>query len=249
VGTMAFALTFCPAPAHCSTLEDPRDKAHLGTTVIAAKPVAHGAAQSQAHAADHSKDARVAPDVALRRLIDGNRRYAKGAVRAPNRDLKRRAEVAKGQHPFAIIVTCSDSRVPPEILFDQGLGDLFVVRVAGNVVDDIAIGSIEYAVEHLGARLILVLGHEKCGAVSATVQGGSVPGHIGSIVDAIKPAVEHARTMKGTLLDNAISENARAVAAKLSSSEPILMEMVKSGKIQVANGVYSLTTGAVAIHR
>src|SRR6059036_1627413 len=107
---------------------------------------------------------------------------------------KRREELAKSQHPFAVVLGCSDSRVPPEIVFDQGLGDLFVLRVAGNVINDESLGSIEYAVDHLAVRLIVVLGHQRCGAVKAekdTIAAkGEAPGHIQSLVTAIKPAVE-----------------------------------------------------------
>ncbi|HEY4484757.1 MAG TPA: carbonic anhydrase, partial [Nitrospiria bacterium] len=124
------------------------------------------------------------PDKALTMLMEGNARYVEGKMLHPNQAADRMGELAKGQHPFAVILGCADSRVPPEIVFDQGLGDLFVLRVAGNIADDAVIGSIEYAVEHLGTTLVFVLGHERCGAVSAAVEvvtkGAKVPGHIGS---------------------------------------------------------------------
>ncbi len=132
-------------------------------------------------------------DQALQTLLDGNKRFAAGRQLHPNQGKERRDEVAKGQKPFAIIVGCSDSRIPPEILFDQGIGDLFIIRLAGNIVDDMALGSIEYAADHLGSRLVVVLGHSKCGAVTATAQGGEAHGHIGSIVKAIAPAVDRAK--------------------------------------------------------
>ena len=113
-------------------------------------------------------------DAALAKLIAGNRRYVQHRQQYPDQSLPHRKELVSGQHPFAVILGCADSRVPPELLFDQGLGDLFVIRVAGNLVDDVVLGSIEYAVEHLGTKLIMVLGHEKCGAVSAAVEGGTV---------------------------------------------------------------------------
>jgi carbonic anhydrase len=159
---------------------------------------------------------------------------------------KRRAELAMSQHPFAAIVCCSDSRVPPEIVFDQGLGDLFVVRVAGNVINDEGLGSIEYTVDHLGTRLILVLGHQSCGAVKAareTIAAKSkAPGHIDSLVTAIKPAVE--ATAKDDL-DATIKANVKNVVQALRSSTPILKAKVDSGEIQVVGGYYSLDTGAV----
>jgi carbonic anhydrase len=126
-------------------------------------------------------------------MIEGNKRYVAGKASHKNQDSTRRMDVTGGQHPFAVVISCSDSRVPPEIIFDQGIGDLFVIRLAGNIVDDAALGSIEYAIEHLGTKYIMVMGHESCGAVKATVQGGEAPGHIGSIVKAIQPAIDSVR--------------------------------------------------------
>ena len=164
----------------------------------------------------------------------------------PVRRRNRRTELANTQHPFAAIVSCSDSRVPPEIVFDQGLGDLFIVRVAGNVINDQGLGSIEYAVDHLGTRLILVLGHQRCGAVDAAKQTiaakGKAPGHIQSLVTAIKPAVE--ATAKDDL-ETTIKANVKNVVQALRSSTPILKAEVDSGKIQVVGGCNSLDTGAV----
>jgi carbonic anhydrase len=181
----------------------------------------------------------------LQQLIDGNQRYAAGHPLHPNQDADRRTEVAGGQHPIAIVVGCSDSRVPPEIVFDQGLGDIFVVRVAGNVVDDQALGSIEYAVEHLHVHLIVVLGHEKCGAVAAAVEGGEAPGHIASIVEAIQPAVEKARTEPGDLLDNAINENVLRVVQQIKTSQPILAHEVQADGLTVVGARYNLAPGTV----
>jgi carbonic anhydrase len=159
---------------------------------------------------------------------------------------KRRAELAKSQHPFAVILSCSDSRVPPEIVFDQGLGDLFVVRVAGNVINNEGLGSIEYGIDHLGARLILVLGHQSCGAVQAAREAvaakAKAPGHIESFITPIKPAVES--TLNGDL-DATIKANVKDVVQALRSSTPILKAKVDSGDVQVIGGYYSLDTGAV----
>src|SRR3954449_3735222 len=130
----------------------------------------------------------VSANDALARLMHGNRRYARHKEQHPDESLARRKELIGGQHPFAVILGCADSRVPPELLFDQGLGDLFVIRVAGNIVDDVVLGSIEYAFEHLDTKLIMVLAHEKCGAVSVAVQGGSAPGHLTTLVQAIQPS-------------------------------------------------------------
>ena len=157
----------------------------------------------------------VPADEALSRLKAGNERFAQSKVSAGQPVAARRAATAQTQHPFAIIVGCADSRTAPEIIFDQGIGDLFVVRTAGNLVDDYALGSIEYAVEHLGSRLIVVLGHERCGAVTAALGGGSAPGHIESLVRAIQPAVSASKEMKGDPLTNAIHENDAEVATKI----------------------------------
>ena len=143
---------------------------------------------------DHSDQPSIAPTEAISKLKEGNGRYTSGNLQHPGQTAERRTELARTQHPFAAIVSCSDSRVPPEIVFDQGLGDLFIVRVAGNVINDEGLGSLEYTVDHLGTRLILVLGHQRCGAVDAARETiaakGKAPGHIESLVKAIKPAVE-----------------------------------------------------------
>ncbi|MBP7527266.1 MAG: carbonic anhydrase [Syntrophorhabdaceae bacterium] len=186
-------------------------------------------------------------DQALQTLLAGNRRFATMKQTHPNQDRNRRDEVRAGQKPFAVIVGCSDSRIPPEILFDQGIGDLFVIRLAGNIVDDTALGSIEYAVDHLATRLVVVLGHAKCGAVTATAKGGDAHGHIGSIVKLIAPALELAKGRPGDLVDNAIKENAKLVAAAIASSKPILQEMVQEGKIAVVPAYYDIDTGLVEV--
>ena len=189
----------------------------------------------------------ISGESAQQKLIDGNERYVNAKLYHPNQTGQRRTEVAKGQHPFAAIVSCSDSRVPPEIIFDQGLGDLFVIRLAGNILDDAALGSLEYAVEHLGVKYIMVLGHERCGAVDATVKGGEVPGHISSLVKAIQPAVEKVKNQPGDLLDNAVRANVTMVVQQLKSSGPILEELVKKGDLTIAGARYDLDDGEVTI--
>lgn len=189
----------------------------------------------------------VSGDLAQQKLIDGNKRYVDAKPSHPNQTAQHRSEVAKGQHPFAAIVSCADSRVPPEILFDQGLGDLFVIRLAGNILNDAALGSLEYAVEHLGVKYIMVLGHERCGAVDATLKGGEAPGHIGSLVNAIRPAVEKAKNQPGDPLDNAVRANVTMVVQQLKSSEPILEGRVKKGDLTVVGARYDLDDGVVAI--
>jgi len=186
-------------------------------------------------------------DGALQALLDGNKRFAAMHQTHPNQDKNRRDEVAGGQKPFAVIVGCSDSRIPPEILFDQGIGDLFIIRLAGNIVDDTALGSVEYAVDHLGTRLVVVLGHAKCGAVTAAAKGGEAHGHIGAIIRLIAPALDNVKDKTGDLVDNAIKENARLVAAAIASSKPILEKMVEDGKIAVIPAYYSIDTGLVEV--
>jgi carbonic anhydrase len=196
----------------------------------------------------HSDQPSVAPAEAISKLKEGNGRYTSGNVQHPGQTAERRTELAKTQHPFAAVVSCSDSRVPPEIIFDQGLGDLFIVRVAGNVINDEGLGSIEYTVDHLGTRLVLVLGHQRCGAVDAARETiaakGKAPGHIQSLVTAIKPAVE--ATAKDDL-ETTIKANVKNVVQALRSSTPILKAEVDSGKIQIIGGYYSLDTGAVTL--
>jgi carbonic anhydrase len=187
------------------------------------------------------------PDKVLEELLAGNRRFAAAQLTHPHQTPQRRAEIAKGQHPVAIILSCSDSRIPPEVVFDQGLGDLFVIRLAGNIADDAAIGSIEYAAGHLGVRLMMVLGHKRCGAVEATVKGGEAPGHLRGLVEAIRPAVQAAKGQPGDLLDNAVRANVRQVAAKLRSTGPILSELVREKKLKVLGAYYDLDNGGVTL--
>jgi carbonic anhydrase len=163
----------------------------------------------------------------------------------PEQIAEARGAVAKGQNPFAVIVGCSDSRVGPEIVFDRGLGDLFVVRAAGEVVDSAALGSIEYAVEHLGSSLIVVLGHERCGAVSAAVAGAKEPGHIAAVLKSIEPAVKQTKGNPGDPVENAVRAQALDVAQQLQEAQPILAERVQSGKLKIVAARYDLDTGKI----
>jgi carbonic anhydrase len=187
------------------------------------------------------------PDQALDKLMQGNRRYLFARMSHPVSNEERRREVAKAQHPFAVILGCADSRVSPEIVFDEGLGDLFVVRVAGNIVDDAILGSIEYAVEHLGTSVVLVLGHERCGAVQAAVAGGEAPGHVGVLVQCIRPAVDSTRGLPGDPVDNAVRANVTIMVQQLRRSTPILSAAVAAGKLRIVGGRYDLDTGVVEI--
>lgn len=182
-------------------------------------------------------------NAARERLAAGNARYAARETSAPQPVLEQRAATAAGQQPFAIVLSCADSRVPPELLFDQGIGDLFVIRNAGNLVDDYVLGSIEYAVEHLGTRLIVVLGHERCGAVTAALASDSAPGHVQSIVREIQPAVASvAEVDSGERLDAAIASNARRVADQIKS-QGNFGEATEG--VVITTAVYDLNTGLV----
>jgi len=186
-------------------------------------------------------------DEALQKLIEGNRRHLSGEFTITQRLAERRQQVAKAQHPFAAILGCSDSRLPPEIVFDHSLGDLFVVRVAGNIVDMNGLASLEFAATQFGTPLILVLGHARCGAVAAALAETKVPGHIVSLVDAIKPAVAMSKGQPGDPLDNAIRANIRHTVEDLKTSQPILADLVKAGTLKVVGAIYSLDTGKVEI--
>jgi carbonic anhydrase len=183
---------------------------------------------------------------ALKQLKEGNARFVEGNVKHPNQSSVSRTELAKGQRPFAIILGCADSRTSPEIVFDQGLGDLFVLRVAGNVLNNETLGSIEFAVEELGSPLIVVLAHERCGAVKAArdtiAAHGTAPGHIQSLVKALEPAVA---TTAAADADVTAKANALHVAKTLSNSEPFLKEKVATGKLTVVGAHYDLDTGKV----
>lgn len=182
----------------------------------------------------------------LERLMEGNRRYVSGTVERPRQDHLTREAVAKGQKPFAMLVSCADSRVPPEVLFDQGLGDLFVVRAAGNIADTVALGSLEYGHAVLGSKLIVVLGHEYCGAVDAAVKGHDVPGHIAEVVRQIKPAAEKSRG-EIDMLNAAIDHNVRDVATGLRARSEILRAAVDSGALRIVGARYDLDSGAVTL--
>lgn len=179
------------------------------------------------------------------RLIEGNQRYVNSnSVCHEDWSVKRLAH-AKGQAPFAVIVTCSDSRVPPEIIFDQSLGDLFVIRVAGNVVDDFAIGSIEYGVSVLGANLVVVLGHSNCGAVDGALKGLTFNNHIQEVLNAIRPALKNIKRNSPQALETAIKANVRHVEETLRTSKPVLATLLQQRKLTIIGGYYDFTSGEV----
>ena len=194
-------------------------------------------------------------DEALKDLMDGNNRFIKSMKDScVLRTSERRMEVAEGQNPFAIILACADSRVSPEIIFDQWIGDLFVVRVAGNIISPSnygILGSIEYGVKALGVNLIMVLGHSRCGAVEGSIKalkdGTIFPGSIGTIVKTIEPSVVKAKNEPGDLLQNAILENVRVGVSRINNMDPVIAPMVGEGKVKVVGGNYDLASGEVSL--
>jgi carbonic anhydrase len=189
------------------------------------------------------------PGDALEKLKVGNGRYVAGRPRSGPQSA-RLVELASGQNPFAIILGCSDSRVPIETVFDQIPGNVFAVRVAGNFLNDANFGSIEYGVAVLKARLIVVLGHTKCGAVSAAVSyvkdGTTQPGHIATVVEAIVPAAKATHGAPGDWVANAIVENVRRNVREMTAGSKIIADAVRAGEVEVIGGIYSLHTGEVA---
>ena len=184
------------------------------------------------------------PQDSLQKLIDGNHRFMKHLVTHPDQTVERRRKTADLQEPFAIILGCSDSRVSPEIVFDQGIGDLFVVRVAGNVVSPVVLDSIDYSAIHLHSSIILVMGHENCGAVSAVLKG--VEQDIPAIASFIKPAVEESKAQYGNRMENAVKDNVQN-AVRLIKVSPPIAKLIAEKKIDVVGGYYNFCTGKVDI--
>ena len=196
------------------------------------------------------KKTELSPDQALASLKEGNERFVANPAACFEKLAERRREIALGQAPFAAIVACSNSRVPPELLFGRGLGELFVIRVAGNTVDTVGLGSIQFAVEHLGVPLLVVLGHRRCGAVQTAIavvkDNATFPGSIGQMVEPIVPAVLKAQGASGDLLENAVGENVRRTVSRLRTSpEPILMEPLHQGRLRIVGARYDLDEGRV----
>jgi len=196
----------------------------------------------------------ITAEEALQKLLDGNKNYVASKLgTCAATDAQAREKLAKTQHPYAIILSCSDSRVPPELIFDKSLGEIFVVRVAGNVPDPVVLGSVEYAAEHLHTPLVMVLGHERCGAVTATVDAkGKVEGNIGAIVKEIAPSSAKAKKIsKGKshdeIVECAIDLNAKAVAAALPKRSKIIAELAKEGKLKIVTAKYDLDDGKVTL--
>jgi carbonic anhydrase len=227
--------------------------ATAGGIAAASALVACGSSSSSSAASTTTTVPVTNGDQALQRLLAGNRRFVQGVPVNQGRDSVRRAAVAEKQTPFAIILGCSDSRVPPEVLFDEGIGDLFLVRVAGNTASAPSlIGSIEYSAEVLHSVLLMVLGHEGCGAVHATIDhvqnGAQEPGHIEAFVDPIIPAVQAVQDQPADqLMGAAIQQNIRLQVQQLSASTPLLAPLVSSGKLKVVGAEYQLASGQVQL--
>lgn len=197
------------------------------------------------HAADETTLPVVhTPADALKELMAGNRRFVDGRPVGPHRNMARVREVSAGQAPFAAVLSCADSRVPPEIVFDQGFGDVFVCRAAGNIVTPELIGSLEFGTMVLGAKALVVLGHTHCGAVKATIAGQAVPGQISTLYRHIRPAVDRSATRE---LEDVARHNVRIQAELLRTSSPVIAQLIAEEKLVVAGGVYDLETGRVVL--
>lgn len=193
---------------------------------------------------------KITPAQALKRLVDGNRDFLADRLPPPIRNTARRLALTRSQEPFVAYVSCSDSRVPPELLFGRGLGEMFIVRNAGNTVDTVALGSIEYAVAVLGVPLIVVMGHQSCGAVKAALdvveENAIFPGVIGRMIEPIIPAVLQSRGRTGDKLENAVRANVSRVVRQLrTATDPLLQDPLREGRLQVVGAYYSFETGAV----
>jgi len=184
-------------------------------------------------------------DIVLRELKAGNEHHVAKQYQHPHQTTERQRELASGQSPHAIILSCADSRVAPEIILDQGLGDLFDVRVAGNVAGVAELASIEYAVEHLHTPLLVVMGHQKCGSVTSAAEPGTPEGHLPSLIAMIQPAVAKAKGQPGDLIENAVRVNVENVVRRIRTSKPLLADFVAHGQLTVVGAVYSLDTGKV----
>ena len=204
---------------------------------------------SAVFAADPVAKSTLTPDQALKILKEGNDEFRTDAPYRAARGRERRIQLALGQAPFCVLVGCSDSRVPPELLFGRGLGELFIIRNAGNTIDTAALGSVEYGVGVLGCPLVVVLGHEKCGAVAAAVdvvtKNATFPGVIGEMIQSILPAVLSVRDKPGDLMENAVEANARRVAARLKTQSPVLLEALRTNRVKVIAANYDLDDGSV----
>ena len=233
-------------------MSEPLSRRRLFTTSglgLAAAIAGPGAASVLA--AESARAATASPRRALKLLIDGNRRWVTGKVTHPHQSVARRVALRHVQHPFATVFSCIDSRVPPELVFDRGIGDLAVIRTGAQVLDEgIVFGSVEFAADHLHTPLILVMGHQRCGAVEAAIHtiqsGGTAPGHIQAVVDALRPAYDVAIKQTGDLLDNMVRAQTKLTVKRIRH-DPLIEEFIHRGELIVAGAYYSLDTGAVSM--
>lgn len=187
------------------------------------------------------------PEQALQMLMEGNKRFVNRTTQnSTNRDIRRIRAFAQNQYPFASILSCADSRVPSEIIFDQGFGDLFMCRIAGNVATAEEIGSLEFGTSVLGSKVLMVMGHERCGAVTAAIKGGEFPGKIGSLIDAIQPALKRANIKTNNQLEEAVKANVLFQVQNLKKS-PVISELIQKGNLKVVGSYYDLDTGLVSL--
>jgi carbonic anhydrase len=218
----------------------------LGTGLVATVLGIEGI-KPQSVLAERPPTQELTPDEALQLLQQGNERFVENKRKNPNQDLARLAEVAEGQTPFAALLGCADSRVPAEIVFDQGLGDLFVCRIAGNSASSQEVGSLEFGTMVLGAKVIVVLGHSQCGAVKAALEGGRFPGQIGSIISSLQVSGEDGETTPGAdKLETAIKTNINHQVKTLNQSA-VLGELIDKGQLKIVGAYYDLNTGKVSI--
>ena len=231
---------------------DPTRRGFFAISAATCIAAHHAGSESQAEVS--ARTAKPTPDEVLKDLLEGNRRFVEGKLENPRRSPEDFRNVAEGQSPVAAIVACADSRVTPEIVFDQGVGDLFVVRVAGNVISGTGPslkGSLEFAVAELGVRLIVVMGHENCGAIKAAIAhidaNDELPGAIRELVDLLRPAAASVRGKPGDKLANAIEANVLQNVQRLKELDPILAPLVKSGELKVVGGVHDLKSGRARI--
>jgi carbonic anhydrase len=214
----------------------------LGLLALSGAAVATGTVPTSLHAESFELPNISTPREALAELMAGNQRFVSGRTVGPNRSMARLRETAPTQKPFASILACADSRMPVEIVFDQGFGDVFVCRAAGNIVTPEMMGSLEFGTLALGSKVLMVLGHTACGAVKATIDGGPVPGQISTLYQHIQPAVDRVPSKD---VEAVVRENVRVQARLLRNASPVIAQLVRENKLMVVGGVYDLSTGRV----
>jgi carbonic anhydrase len=222
----------------------------IGGALWLSKTGAVGQQPSAMAASPESLVASVLPtdaDTALQTLMAGNQRFVSQKRTYPHQSLDRIRELANNQKPFAVVLGCADSRVPVEMLFDAGVGDIFDIRVAGNIITPAVLGSLEYAVAMLDTPLVMVLGHERCGAVTAAVKGGELPGSIGTLVAAIEPALEPGVTFSNAVVERAVVKNVKYQMDAMQRNSPLIREKVLKQQVQIVGGRYDLDTGEVTL--